>query len=200
MSTTTGRAFAVSVMSYDKVGIISNVTGTLFELGGNIDRISQTVVDGCFTIVLTVVFDDDRQADAICAAIRERGTRLDLDVSVRPYDHASAVTARTGSVYFLTATGTDRKGIFHDISTCLAGHGVNILDLHCAIQQDTRFVLVGEVDIPADRDVMQIQIDLEELGRDIEMVVRIQHEDLFHATSDLYMSRRVSSTQRSTIG
>lgn len=184
-----GKKFAIGAMSFDQVGIVSNVTGAVAELGGNIDKISQTVVDGCFTIVLTAVFPPGVNRETLKERLDTNGARLGLDVSVREYQ--SPKKARKGAIYFLTVTGRDQKGIFHAITNCLAGHYINITDLYCFIRpvNNEEFVLIGEISVPDDQDLSQVLIDLEELGKSVQLTARIQHEDLFRATNDLYISR-----------
>jgi len=182
--------YAIAVMSLDRVGIISSVTGTILKLGGNMDKMSQTVMDGCFTILITAVFPDETIPEEVRRAIEEEGDRFHLDVSVRPYrDPMDTPTPARQNVYFLTVTGHDRKGIVHEITSSLASHGINILDLYCFIRETENFVLIGEIDIPDQYDLQQVQIDLEEAAEQ-DLAVRIQHENFFRATNELYISRR----------
>lgn len=179
--------FVIAVTSYDQVGIISNVTGSVFRLGGNIDRISQTVMDGWFTILLTAVFPRTCDAEQIRSEIAGAGRDLGLDVSVRPYRQPANTRALAPSVYILTTTGRDRRGIFHEITGCLAAHGINILDLYCHLRDMGDFVLVGEVDVPDGTDLEQVGKDIAAVGRPEPLLVRIQHENLFQATNNLYL-------------
>ncbi|MEG2388489.1 MAG: ACT domain-containing protein [Clostridia bacterium] len=49
----TGASKAVvTVLGFDRKGIIAKVSGVLYERGVNILDISQTVLDGCFSMVL----------------------------------------------------------------------------------------------------------------------------------------------------
>lgn len=190
-----GRKFVIGVVSADRVGIISNVTSTVLRLDGNIDRMSQTVMDGCFTILITAVFPEATDADVIRRAVESGGGDLELHASVRPYAVAAREDASRRNVYFLTVVGADRKGVVHDITSCLADNGVNILDLYCFLRRNGEFVLIGEVDIPPALDLDQFQIDLEETGQGEPISVRLQHEDLFRATNELYFTRRPASEE-----
>jgi glycine cleavage system transcriptional repressor len=182
--------YVIAVLSLDRVGIISNVTGTILQLGGNIDKMSQTVMDGCFTILITAVFPRRCTADSIRAEIEARGSHLDLTVGVRLYAEPRTPAAHKTNIYFLTMTARDRKGVVHEITNCLASHGVNIVDLYCFLKGQGEFVLIGEIDVPADCDLAQVQIDLETIDASRALSVRIQHENLFLATNDLYLTRQ----------
>ncbi|MDD3214577.1 MAG: ACT domain-containing protein, partial [Eubacteriales bacterium] len=48
----------VSVAGQDRVGIIAKVSTTLFEQNINILEISQTILDGCFTMLMVVDIAD----------------------------------------------------------------------------------------------------------------------------------------------
>lgn len=183
-----GNRFAIAVLSRDRIGIIGNVTGAVLKLGGNIDEMSQTVMSGCFTILITAEFPDDLDGEAIRSEIAREGRRLDLDVMVQRYEKPEAKRRERPNTYFLTAKGKDRKGIVHEIASCLAGHGVNIIDLFCSNQPPGEFLLISEIDIPAAMDMRQLQIDLEQIGDKDHLAVRIQHENLFKATNDLYLT------------
>ncbi|MCX7046182.1 MAG: hypothetical protein NTX50_11940 [Candidatus Sumerlaeota bacterium] len=182
--------FAISVISHDRPGIISNVTETILKLGGNIDKMSQTVMDGCFTILIIAAFPPRCEADVIRDEILEAGKRLKLGISVLPYQEARPAPVTKHNVYFLTVMGRDRKGIVHEITAFLAGNDINILDLYCFLRPPKEFVLIGEIEVPPDRDLRQLQIDLEEIGAQSAISVRIQHENLFLATNDLYLTRQ----------
>jgi glycine cleavage system transcriptional repressor len=180
--------FAISVMSDDRVGIISAVTGGVFNAGGNIDRISQTVVDGCFIIMMLAEFGENLSAADVQHAIQENGKRFDLEVNVRPYVEP-LVRDQPRNIYFLSAIGNDRAGIFHEITSVLAGRDVNILDLYCYVRENKTFVLIGEVDLPEDMDLERLQIDLESGHEKEQLRLRIQHENLFRATNELYIQK-----------
>ncbi|NQU43742.1 hypothetical protein HQ520_10690 [bacterium] len=59
------RKYAIAVMSLDRIGIINNVTGAILSVGGNIDKMSQTVMDGCFTILITARFPDEATLEIV---------------------------------------------------------------------------------------------------------------------------------------
>ncbi len=81
----------------------------------------------------------------------------------------------------ITVIGKDRVGIIAKISTVLAEHNANILDISQTILQEyfTMMMLV---------DLSGITVGLEELkqklsdeGEKLGVTVRVQHEDLFRS-------------------
>ena len=109
-----GADYVLTVMSRDRVGIVSGMTEAIVELDGNIDAISQTVMRGYFTIILTVHFDADVPAERLAEAVRESGSAGELEVSVkeRTAGPPRPVVA-DAERFILTVSGRDRPGIIH---------------------------------------------------------------------------------------
>ena len=80
------QEFVVTVTSVDRVGIVSGLSEALLELGGNIDALSQTVMRGYFTLIVTVRFDEERERQEIADAIRRKGPEGELGVLVKERD------------------------------------------------------------------------------------------------------------------
>src|SRR3954468_23057113 len=100
------HTYIVTVTAADRVGIVFSVAGTLRDQGGNILELSQTVMRGCFTIILAVEFPEPRQPRALADAIAERGKRFDLTVAVIEMKPAPAEPAVTdGERFILTVLG-----------------------------------------------------------------------------------------------
>lgn len=49
----------LSVLGQDRSGIVATVATTLAESGANIDDISQTILDGIFSMTMLVTLDED---------------------------------------------------------------------------------------------------------------------------------------------
>lgn len=176
----------LSILSPDRVGIIASVSRCIYDLGGNIDAMSETVMRGYFTIILTVSFEDRRELDEIRRSIECLGRRGELSVSIQERDlGAGAQRAQIeGEEFVLTIMGRDRPGIVSRISGYLASRSINIMDLF-ATTEGERFVLIGQLVVPREQDVRQIQIDLEGLWPDGQQSVSLQHVNIFVATNEI---------------
>ena len=64
--------YVLSVLIADRVGILSAITSGVTDLGANIEGISQTVVQGYFTVIMTVAFPQAVGEEAIRLAILNR--------------------------------------------------------------------------------------------------------------------------------
>ncbi|MDD1762980.1 MAG: ACT domain-containing protein, partial [Methanothrix sp.] len=55
--------YVVSVVARDRVGIIADVSQTLYDLGANLEALSQTVVWEWFTMIICAAFPEHVKAD-----------------------------------------------------------------------------------------------------------------------------------------
>lgn len=82
---------------------------------------------------------------------------------------------------FVTVMGEDRKGIIARTSTLLAENDINILDINQTIIQTT-FTMVMLVDIKESKtSFADLVKQLEGLGAELGLEIRIQHEDIFNS-------------------
>ncbi len=81
----------------------------------------------------------------------------------------------------VTVMGKDRAGIIAKVSGCLYKHGVNVLDINQTIMQDifTMIMLVDLGDMAKNSDALVKE--LEELGREICVDIRLQNEEIFNS-------------------
>lgn len=81
----------------------------------------------------------------------------------------------------VTVMGNDKPGIIAKTSTLLAENEVNILDITQTIVQNI-FTMVMLVDIQNSRlELSDLAEALNGLGSQLEVEIRIQHEDIFNS-------------------
>lgn len=74
----------VSVTGKDKPGIIAKVSGALYELNVNVLEISQTILDGYFTMLMIVdVTNASVSFSDIAAKLNETGESMGETVSIQ---------------------------------------------------------------------------------------------------------------------
>ena len=79
----------------------------------------------------------------------------------------------------ITVIGKDRVGIIATVCTYLADHNINILDIDQSIIQGY-FHMMMIVDANcADKEFASLVTDLEEIGRQLGVQIKMQHEDIF---------------------
>lgn len=81
----------------------------------------------------------------------------------------------------LTVIGRDKVGIIYRVSELLAKNNVNILDISQTIL-DGYFTMIMIVDIASvEATFADIQQKLDSLGNEMQLSIRIQHEDIFNS-------------------
>ena len=81
----------------------------------------------------------------------------------------------------VTVVGEDRVGIIAGVCTLLAENNVNILDITQTIMQGN-FTMVMAVDVgKAPVPIGELGARLDTLGKQLDISIRIQREDIFNA-------------------
>lgn len=79
----------------------------------------------------------------------------------------------------LTIIGKDRVGIIAEISALLASRNINILDINQTVMRDY-FTMIMLVDIEKmNTEFTDLQTELNNKGKEIQMKIKIQREDIF---------------------
>ncbi|WP_322925001.1 ACT domain-containing protein [Paenibacillus campi] len=86
----------------------------------------------------------------------------------------------------ITVLGKDKVGIIAGVCTYLAGQNVNILDISQTIVQDY-FNMMMIVDASnAAKAFEGLVEDLQQLGIEIGVEIKLQHEDIFNTMHRIY--------------
>ena len=81
----------------------------------------------------------------------------------------------------VTVYGLDRVGIIYGVCKLLAEANVNILDISQTVMQEF-FTMTMLADMSgATKELVKIREQLNELGKEIGVTIRIQSEDIFTA-------------------
>ncbi len=81
----------------------------------------------------------------------------------------------------VTVVGKDRVGIIALVCTELARYNVNVLDISQTVMQGY-FTMMMVVDVSgANVPLAQLAQELEEKGREVDLSIRLQRQDIFDA-------------------
>ena len=81
----------------------------------------------------------------------------------------------------VTVAGKDQVGIIAGVCTALAKYNVNVLDISQTVMQGY-FTMMMATDVSASSIPMaQLAAELENIGKDMGLSIRIQREDIFEA-------------------
>ena len=77
----------VTVVGKDTVGIIYSVTGVLAENKINVLDISQTILDGMFTMMMVVdVKNSPKHIDELSSILNETGKKIGVEIRIQLVD------------------------------------------------------------------------------------------------------------------
>ena len=81
----------------------------------------------------------------------------------------------------VTVVGKDRVGIIAGVCTALAKYNVNVLDINQTVMQGY-FTMMMATDVSASNIPMaQLATEMEVVGKEMGLSIRIQREDIFEA-------------------
>ncbi len=81
----------------------------------------------------------------------------------------------------ITVMGIDQTGIIAKVSDCLYRNGVNILDINQTIMQNI-FTMIMLVDLKDAKDDGAVVLhELEKIGKEIGVDIRMQNEEIFNS-------------------
>ena len=81
----------------------------------------------------------------------------------------------------ITVLGKDKVGIIAKVCVYLSDKGINILDIsQTIIQGYLNMLMIVEMN-ETDERFSEIADGLEKLGKDIGVIIKIQHEDIFNS-------------------
>ena len=81
----------------------------------------------------------------------------------------------------VTVVGKDQVGIIASVCTHLAAYQINVLDISQTVMQGY-FTMMMVVDVSASNiPVARLAQQLEEMGKEMNLSIRLQREDIFEA-------------------
>jgi glycine cleavage system transcriptional repressor len=159
--------FAVTAIGADRPGIVAALAEALFELGGNLEDVSSTILRGHFAMMLVVETPAPRRAPDLEREVSAAVGPLGVSVTVKKVPEETPRRARASHV--LVAYAPDQPGIVAGLARLLAGRGVNITDLSCRLVSEGSpvYTMVAEVDVPQDVDPDTLASEIRDLGGEL---------------------------------
>jgi phosphoserine phosphatase len=128
----------ITVLGKDKKGLISGLTGFLARSEINITDIKQSVVQGLFTMFMTVDLSMGKLSFAeMEIGLQRLGEKLDVSVEVSPLEkYKELIPIKPRNIYAVVVLGKDRPGIVSDMSAILSSIGINIENTNLTARGD----------------------------------------------------------------
>ncbi len=176
----------LAVLGRDRPGIVAAVTGILFEQNGNIENVSQTILQTEFAGIFIVSIPGDVSLEVLHEALNARLKPMGLHAHIEPVSTEPAANAPTDPTepFVITTKGPDRKGLVAGISAVIARYGVNITNLQAVFKggdDPGANIMIYEVDVPVTVDRQSLNRDLREKARSLALDISIQHRNIFKA-------------------
>jgi phosphoserine phosphatase len=168
----------VTVLGKDRKGLISGVTGFLASGGVNITDIKQSVVQGLFTMFMTVDLSTGKLSfEKMKAGLEKLALKLDVEIEVSLFsEYKELAHLKPRNLYAVVVLGKDRPGIVADMSRVLFSMGVNIEGTNLTARGDlisVKFIIDIE-DKPSETVKQAIKKAGEKVGLD---VVALRYEN-----------------------
>ena len=170
----------------DRIGILRDVTGVIFEAGGNLTDLRQIIMGGVFALSCVATFETNQDCDTLREAILSGLPEDNANIVVIPCALNSSVNSPvSGERYAAAVSGPDRPGRVHMIAKIFAAHGVNVEDWRHDLSDPNRALTIGLVRVPAGCDVQKLQTELAADMAKFNMVASLRHENIFRATNEV---------------
>ena len=179
--------FIVAVLTPDRVGLLREITETVFQAGGNIGSIRQTVLDGYFNLVFTADFETALTEDEFHRLLQEKfggeASEANISVTRRP-DAPAAPVVPVGASFVAMTVGEDKPGTIFRISSFFVANGINIEDWGVS-QDEGRVVYIAQVVVPESVNFRDLQEAFKTEMAQIGLTAMICHENIFRATNEI---------------
>ncbi len=172
----------ITVLGKDRPGIIAAVSKLVYEMDGNIEDSSMTILEGEFAMILIVAFKKDISIEALRSAFDdfEGTTGLKVFIKSLPEEEMKREEPVGVKPFTISVFGLDKPGIIYGVTSLLAERYINITDMKTRfIEGDNKplYALVIEADIPEEIDVETLKRELSELGGELNVDISINPID-----------------------
>ncbi|NVJ97597.1 MAG: ACT domain-containing protein [Alphaproteobacteria bacterium] len=127
MSNQPSASFLVSIIGKDQTGVVSAVTGYLFEIGANLADSSFAVLGKAFEFSCVATFSAATGQEELQKGLEALELLADARITVSQFDY-ELERADTGEItHIVEITGGDRPGLVARISEVLVDYQANIV-------------------------------------------------------------------------
>ena len=182
------KAYMVSVMSRDQVGIVSEISQAVQLLEGNLADVRQSVLRDYFTMTLLVEFPSSVTPERLRNAFAQSEMLATASIGILPYQGpvvpVKAAPPALGNEYMLTAAGPDQPGLVAALSGYLRERGINIVDLATCIANG-EYTMIWQIELPPGMEIRKLTRSLELSMKPLGMRIGLRNLALFKATNEI---------------
>lgn len=122
------KSFLVNAQGPDGVGIVTGLTGALFDMGANLSDCGFDVLGTLYDFSAVVDMPASYTAEEICAALQSLPTMAASTIAVTLYTAETQASASGRATHRVMVSGGDRPGLVARLSEVMASHGANIVN------------------------------------------------------------------------
>lgn len=181
----------ISVLGSDQPGIMAKVASIINQHNGNIENLSQTLLDNVFGALLMANLAEDDSAEKLEQSLQDQARGMNLYIRVHPWQaepsdwHQNKPETQP---YIVTAIGPDRQGLVAEIAGELFKHGVNISNIQAIFKGGKNpmdNLMVFEVDVPRAVVMNDLRDALDAIAARLELEINVQHRRIFESVSNI---------------
>lgn len=180
------KQLVISVMSKDRPGIIADIATVIYELGGDLADLNQSVLGGYFTMILIAEFDKNITPEDLVAGFShiESETRIEANIMEMEVSLEVEQSTLPLETYIVTAQGENRKGLVKIMGDFFLTRNINVLDLVTTREKEV-YTMIFQADLTRVKSMKILRKAMEELGEKENLHLVLQHNDIFMATHEV---------------
>jgi len=169
--------FVVSALGTDRVGIMSQLSGTVTKNGGNIESGRMTKLGREFCVMMLVTVPG-KESDKLSSALKSiEGITVSL-TKTQPTAVPRPAAAGTRQRVVKLA-GTDQPGILHAITAYFAKNNINVDDMitypeAAPFSSTPLFHMEAVVSVPSQYNTSKFESDIKEVGDKVGVDVWVE--------------------------
>lgn len=181
-----GKQLVISVMSKDRHGIIADITAVIYDLGGDLADLNQSVLGGYFTMLLIAEFDESTRLEDLSSAFSLVQSETKIEVIIREMDITLEVERNRTQrdIYLVTAQAVNRTGLVKTMGNLFYSNNINVMDL-VTTREKNKYTMIFQVDLKNVPSLEGFRHDLNKLADQEGMTVVLQHHDIFTVTNEI---------------
>ena len=175
------RYYALSAIGKDRPGIVAEVSGLIYECGGNLEDSSMARLGEQFALLILLSGNGEEFQYRLSTGLKRLEWEKHLSAFLTPVENfeekpgAKEVT----DLFELSTTGLDRMGIVYRVSRLLADQGINIADMHTKATPSPEsgtpiFTMKILLEVPAKISPQDLLPKLNRLGEDLAIDISLR--------------------------
>ena len=147
---------------------------------------SQSVLNGFFSMIVIAQFDENITAEKIRQKINtiESETSLEVIVKETGFDSINHKESLPSDIYVVTGQGKNRTGLVAAIASFCSDHNINIIDYDTKLSNDI-YSMILEIDLSASESVENIHKKIDVMAEELGLKIVMQHKNLFETVNEI---------------